>query len=724
MTDSPLWILHEDAPELDKRQAHQETIFTVGNGYLGTRGAYEERYLNEMRTTMIHGVFDDVPVVFTELANGPDWTEMDVLVDGQFFRLDQGSLLAYERSLDLRSGLHRRYVRWRSPKGHTLDLTFERFASLADPHLVCLRLAITSIDYQGPVEVRAGVDGNPDNAGVIHWDWIAQETRSDAAWLYLQTRASKVGMGVAFRLNGPNGASLQGWDVHNHPTVVATAQAEPGRPLVFEKTASYFTTRESRQVVADATDALKRVLAPAWDALWQPHSQAWKKEWDACDVIIEGDDESQLALRFNIYQLLIAASRQDETVSIGAKTLSGYGYRGHSFWDTETYMLPFFTYSRPELARKLLSYRWHTLPGSRRKAAAGGFKGAQIAWESAATGDEVTPSWVTHPKDRNSLVRIWTGDIEIHISSDVAYAIWQYWRATGDDAFMIERGADVILETARFWASRAEWNAEREQYELSDVIGPDENHEHVNNSAYTNYLVRWHLRFAADLVVWLSQKAPETLSRLEIGSSDLQAWRQISDKLYVAYDPQTHLIEQFQGYFQRKDIRIADYEPRTHSIQYILGIEGANQVQVLKQPDVLMMMTLFPDAFDAQTLQANYDYYTPRTDLSYGSSLGPSIQAIMACKMGRVDEAYENFVRAARADLVDVRGNVRDGIHGASAGGLWQAVVFGFAGLKFGPQGCQTQPHLPSQWRRLAFKVQYQGKTISIDLHGSGTEKS
>src|SRR5450759_2085607 len=230
MTDSPLWILHEDAPELDKRQAHQETIFTVGNGYLGTRGAYEERYLNEMRTTMIHGVFDDVPVVFTELANGPDWTEMDVLVDGQFFRLDQGSLLAYERSLDLRSGLHRRYVRWRSPKGHTLDLTFERFASLADPHLVCLRLAITSIDYQGPVEVRAGVDGNPDNAGVIHWDWIAQETRSDAAWLYLQTRASKVGMGVAFRLNGPNGASLQGWDVHNHPTLVATtAQAEPGR---------------------------------------------------------------------------------------------------------------------------------------------------------------------------------------------------------------------------------------------------------------------------------------------------------------------------------------------------------------------------------------------------------------------------------------------------------------------------------------------------------------
>jgi kojibiose phosphorylase len=318
-------------------------------------------------------------------------------------------------------------------------------------------------------------------------------------------------------------------------------------------------------------------------------------------------------------------------------------------------------------------------------------------------------------------VRIWTGDIEIHISSDVAYAIWQYWLVTGDDAFLIERGAEVILDTARFWASRAEWNADLGRYELSDVIGPDENHEHVNNSAYTNYLVRWHLRMAIDLVDWLRQHASATagtlLARLAIDEAALARWREVSQRIYTSYDPKTHLVEQFQGYFQRKDIRIPDYEPRTNSIQYILGIEGANQVQVLKQPDVLMLMYLLPDAFEPQVVQANYDYYTPRTDLAYGSSLGPSIQAIMGCRVGQVGEAYENFMRAARADLVDVRGNVRDGIHGASAGGLWQAVVFGFGGLAFGPVGPVTSPALPPHWRRLAFKIQYRGQTLSFDLH-------
>ncbi len=735
MSEPNLWILHEEAPELDKRQAHQETIFTIGNGYLGTRGAYEERYPNEMRTTMIHGIFDEVPVVFTELANGPDWLELEVRLDGQPFRLDQGTVLSYQRTLDLRSGLHRRSVRWRSPKGQTAVLTFERFASLDDPHLVCLRLKVAPVDFSGTVEVRAGMDGSPDNDGILHWDWLGQETRAGSAWLRLRTRVSGLELGAAFRLSVRTeggdpvpGASLQGWDVRNHPTLVAAAQASPGTALVFEKTACYFSSRESQDGVADARDKLRRLPEPAWEALWEPHARAWEKEWEACDVIIEGDDESQLAIRFNIYQLLIAASRQDETVNIGAKTLSGYGYRGHSFWDTEVYMLPFFTYTRPEIARKLLSYRWHTLPGSRRKAAAGGFKGAQIAWESAATGDEVTPTWLTHPKDRNALVRIWTGDIEIHISSDVAYAVWQYWQSTGDDAFLIERGAEVILETARFWASRLEWKADLQRYAISDVIGPDENHEHVNDNAYTNTMVRWHLRTARRLVYWLRQSDPEAaeklLSQLGVTEDDLNVWGRLSEQIYIPYDPATRLIEQFQGYFQRKDIRIADYEPRTNSIQYILGIEGANQVQVLKQPDVMMMMYLFPQDFDEQVLRANYDYYTPRTDLSYGSSLGPSIQAIMACRVGRVDEAYENFMRAARADLVDARGNVRDGIHGASAGGLWQAVVFGFAGLKLDSQGPITQPHLPPNWRRLAFKVQYRGQPVSIDLTNPAVEAS
>ncbi len=227
--------------------------------------------------------------------------------------------------------------------------------------------------------------------------------------------------------------------------------------------------------------------------MWETHRQAWESEWERSDVLIEGDDEAQLAIRFNIFQLLIAAPRHDEHVNLGAKTLSGYGYRGHSFWDTEVFMLPFFIYVRPEIARLLLSYRWHLLDGARAKAKANNLAGAQYPWESAGTGEEVTPTWVLDPRDRTKLIRIWTGDIEIHISADVALGIWKYWKATGDTEFLLERGAEIILETARFWGSRAEWDEEHQRYEINDIIGPDEYHDHVDNNVYTNALARWNL---------------------------------------------------------------------------------------------------------------------------------------------------------------------------------------------------------------------------------------
>ncbi|MCX7975488.1 MAG: glycoside hydrolase family 65 protein, partial [Bellilinea sp.] len=429
---------------------------------------------------------------------------------------------------------------------------------------------------------------------------------------------------------------------------------------------------------------------------------------------------AHLAVRFSLFQLLAAAPRQDERVSIGAKALSGYGYRGHVFWDTEIFMLPFFTYTRPEIARNLLSYRYHTLAGARQKARENGFKGAQFAWESAATGEEVTPTWVPHPTDRTKLIRIWTGDIQIHISADVCYAIWQYWQATADDEFMAERGAEVFLDVARFWASRAEWNAERGCYEFTDVIGPDEYHDHVDNNAYTNALARWNLITALDILAWLEayrpHKAVQLKQQLELNEAELAHWREVAEKIYWKQDSQTGLIEQFEGYFQRRQIDLQALEPRTQSIQSLLGIEGASEANILKQPDVVMLAYLLPDLFDEKTLQTNYEYYSARTDHTFGSSLGPAIHAIIACRVGKPDEAYEHFLRAALADLEDVRGNAHDGIHAASAGGIWQAVVFGFGGLRFDPQGPTISPCLPRHWKRLAFRLMYRGRRFEIDL--------
>lgn len=718
------WSINEEQFNPEKLN-HSETVYTIGNGYLSTRGTFEEYFPGENRSTFIHGIFDDVPVTFTELANSPDWLEMEIFLDGERFSLSEGTLLGFKRSLELNKAVLRREVRWQSPSGKISKLIFQRFTSLSNIHLCGVRLSITPENYEGMIEVRSGLNGGVDNLGFLHWHWISQACSKNYLTLVTQTRSTKkklaVGLSQSLHTSDQTGKN-QAWDVHNHPSQISRVNAKPGQEAILTKWVTLFTDRDVKDAASTTLKAVKKLNKLSWEEELQAHEAAWAKEWDRCDVIVEGDAEAQIALRFNIFQLLIAAPRNDERVNIGAKTLSGYGYRGHSFWDTETFMLPFFTYTSPAIARNLLSYRWHNLPGARTKAQGNGYEGAQYPWESADTGEEVTPTWVPDPKDRTKLIRIWTGDIEIHISSDIAYAINQYWKATGDDAFMAERGAEVILETARFWASRAEWHAELNRYELNDVIGPDEYHDHVDNNVYTNVFARWNLMTALNVLNWMKECQPAAWKKLQrtlkFKDKETEKWQHVIEHIYIPFDAATRVIEQFEGYFERKDVDLAAMEPRTNSIQEIFGIEGSAQTQVLKQPDVLMMMFMLPDLYDEATIKANYAYYTPRTDHTFGSSLGPSIQAIMACRVGD-PSAYEHFMRAARADLFDVRNNASDGIHGASAGGLWQAAVFGFAGLTFDVEKktWHLDPSLPENWKRIAFKFNYQGKTLEFDTN-------
>ena len=476
MRPDPLSTLSED--KFDARRLHQhETLFAIGNGFLGTRGAFEEGYPGERRGTFISGVFDEAPLVGAELVNVPDWLALEVRIAGEPFSLDQGTVRRYLRWLDLRTGLLTREVIWRSPAGQTIELRYERFASLAHPHLVLLRVGISAMEGGTSVELRARLDGHVDNLGLVHWQWMDQAVAGKQTWMEGCTRTSKVRLAAAMRVAAePRDLEWSVWDARNQPTLMGRAELEPGETLQVEKLVAYFTSRETDDPARAARDAVGGLPDPAWESLWPAHQRAWEDAWRACDLVIEGDDESQFAVRFNLYHLLIAAPRQDERVTIGAKTLTGFGYRGHAFWDTEVFMLPFFTHTQPEIARNLLSFRWHTLPGARRKALANRYQGAQFPWESADTGDEVTPTWIPDPHDRQHLIRIWTGDLQIHISADIAHAIWRYWKATGDDEFLRTRGAEVILDTARFWASRAEWDESRRQYGFTDVMGPDEYH--------------------------------------------------------------------------------------------------------------------------------------------------------------------------------------------------------------------------------------------------------
>ncbi len=710
-----LWAVRENALDPERLPA-QESVFTVGNGYLGTRGTFEEGYKDREPLTLVHGLWDDVPIVYTELVNAPDWTALDVFVNGERLRLDAGEVLAYRRELDMRHGVLRRYVRWRSMRGDVVDVRWERFAAWDNPHLVAQRTWVAPVSGAVEITLRPRLDACVHNADVVHWQRIAE----GEGWVHVRTRHTgrEVVVGQAVMPWGQEPQDRRGCALPGHWGEAVTFRLEPGQFAGVDRIAALFTDRDAPDPRQAVLDALLSAHTLGYDRLRVEHTASWRALWQVADVEIEGDPVAQRAVRFNVYHLLIAGPRHTDRVSIGAKTLSGLGYRGHVFWDTEIFMLPFFTYVQPETARRLLMYRYHTLPGARRKAQAGGYAGAQYAWESAETGDEVTPRWVPVPDGEP--IRIWCGDIELHISSDIPYAIWQYWQATGDDEFMAAYGARIILETARFWDSRVEWNDQEYRYEISDVIGPDEYHEHVDNNAFTNEMVRWHLERALDVIHWLQDHAPERLmvlsEQLDLSPERLARWQHIRQRLYVPWDAQTGLIEQFEGFFDLEDIDLAAYEPRDRSMQAILGIEGANRRQVLKQPDVLMLLYLLPDRFPPHALRVNWDYYTPRTDHTYGSSLGPSIHAILGAWLGKPEEAYEHFMRAALVDLEDVRGNAADGIHGASCGGVWQAVVFGFVGLRVRPDGWTVTPHLPKHWRRVRFRFYHKGELQEVEV--------
>ena len=345
-----------------------------------------------------------------------------------------------------------------------------------------------------------------------------------------------------------------------------------------------------------ARDKLEVARQLGWRGVLAEHEAAWANHWQCSDVEVEGDAAAQQALRFAIYHLISAANPADERVSIGARALTGDDYHGHVFWDTEIFLLPFYILTWPEAARALLMYRFRTLDAARAKSARMGWRGALYAWESADTGAETTPERVVGP-DRQ-IINILCGREEQHISADVAYAVWQYWQATGDEGFLRDAGAEILLETGRFWASRAHLEADGYRH-IRNVIGPDEYHQHVDDNAFTNVMARWNIRRAIDVAAWLRKRWPECWanlsSRLGLDDTELDQWRSTADTMATGLDAKTGLFEQFAGYFALEEINLADYAGRSVPMDVVLGRERTQRCQVIKQADVVALLGLLPE---------------------------------------------------------------------------------------------------------------------------------
>jgi kojibiose phosphorylase len=713
-----------DAPFQPGKLHHTETIYTIGNGYMGLRGTFEEGYPGEIVSTLVHGIYNHpADELVPDLVNIPNPLPLTIEVDGERFAMNNGEILGYERTLDLEKAILTRGVLWRNSKGAIVALRFERFASLEIEPLIAQRLSIRSLVGTCSITVTASIDGTQTNSGVAHWGTLTSARESGAGHaphIVVEGVTGQSGYRVAVgsTLISPAGSATASEANPLQPDLRISFTLERDQRAIFDKFSAICTSRRSETPRTTATEILHEAERRGWDSLRDAHIAEWAKYWHDSDIQIEGDEAAQRALRFTTYHVLIAAPRQDEHVSIGAKTLSGPGYKGHVFWDTELFMLPILTFTQPKLARNLLMYRYHNLEGARHKAREAGFEGAMFPWESTDTGEETTPRW-TNPYPDGKRIRIWTGDTEQHISTDVAYAVLQFWRWTGDDAFFANYGAEIVLDTAVFWGARAEYQTDKDRFELHMQIGPDEYHENIDNSVFTNSMVRWHLGQALAVIAWLEANHPDhaadLLARLHIDAARRDHWKQIIDKMFIPHDLDRGILEQFEGFFKLDPVNLDFWTPRVANMDYILGHEPTQHTRVIKQADVVMLMALLGDAVGSiEARRRNWDYYYPLVD--HGSSLSPSTHAWVAARLGLNAEAYELFMFAGNIDLEDRKGNVRDGIHGAASGGVWEAAVFGFSGLHLIDGEFKIDPKLPDHWRSMSFRIYFRGKQHVIKL--------
>jgi trehalose/maltose hydrolase-like predicted phosphorylase len=758
------------------RERDVESLMTVGNGYLGTRGSIEEGDVASRPSTLIAGVFNALPETGNrpELVVAPDWLEVKVWVEGELLSCRTGEVIEHRRTLDMRRGILVRAWRHRDKHGRITRLVYVRFASLADRHIVGLRVEVTPENYAGHIRIQSGINGDSTDRDAQsnrsrHLEPLYSQECGQALLLAMRTRSVR----SSAASNQAPGADLAPHRSRSPITIVMAARhsiisQHTAKPFAFErrveasqrhvyeilewdaqlgcyyrldKLVSVWTSRDiehnkqhvrtlaqtdggnwsscnAEELVERATTHLKEACRCGFDLLLEESVRSWAERWRDAEMAIEGHSEDERAIRFSMYHLIIAGNPEDDRVSISARTLSGPSYGGHVFWDTEIFMLPFFIFTHPPTARALLMYRYRTLSAAREKARAFGYRGAMYAWESADTGEEATPEEVVLPT--GARVKVLSGFEEHHITADVPYAIWQYWCATGDDQFMCEAGVEIIIECARFWESRVE-EGEDKRFHIRRVIGPDEYHENIDDNAFTNVMAAWALERACAASEWMRKNYPDAWEklkrRIQVSETECARWSDVAARMFIGFDESTGLIEQFAGFFKLQEINLAEYEPRTAPMDIILGRSRTQASQVIKQADVLMLFHLLMDRYSRDVVEKNFRYYEPRT--GHGSSLSPSTHALIAARLGLMPEAMRFFHQAASIDLGNSMGNASGGVHAAACGGLWQAVVFGFAGMKLSEGGLSFDPHLPEEWKRLSFAIVYRGNHLCVSMASS-----
>lgn len=706
-----------------------ETIFHNANGYIGVRGAYEEGYPAEytsIRGQYINAFYDITDMKQAEalcgliekkqtMINVADTQSVEIWLGNEKFSMFTGTVKKAKRSVDLKKGVTLRKIEWISPEGKEITLQFYRMTSFAKLPLFFQEIVITCHNYEGEIclisrhcgEVQNFCDpSDPRVAGESAQYLFADTPKCQEGISLILARTSRSGLkvcsGVGHRI--PSGYKKQ-TEIKNKEVVHKIAgTAVKGQAVQFYKYSWFTDSVRYEKPEKEVESQLKKVIGQPVEELYHEQEEYLADFWEKSNLEIEGDEELNCAVHYNQYALLQSVGKDCHS-NMAAKGLSGEGYEGHFFWDTEMYVLPCFIITQPEIAKMLISFRYGTLDQARENAKKLGHKkGALYPWRTI-NGEECSGYFPS-------------GTAAYHISGDIAYSVTAYYLATNDIAFLCEQGAEILLETARLWVDAG--NFVNGQFHIQDVTGPDEYTCMVNNNYYTNLLAKYNLEWAVKCEKLLMAEGKwETLcKKMDLQPEELQEFKKAADEMYLPYDEELDINPQDDSFLKKKKWDFAHTPKENYPLLLHYHPLALYRRQVCKQADTVLAHFILEDYQKLSTIRSSFLYYEKVT--THDSSLSTCIFSIMAAKLGMVEKAYEYFGESAKLDLFNTHKNTKDGIHTANMAGNYMAIIYGFAGLRIKESGLYLSPCIPDKWKSYQFRFQYQGTRMEIKVSKEG----
>jgi maltose phosphorylase len=718
------WIIEENGFNKE-RALVSESIFSLANEYMGVRGYFEEGYSGEQ---MIGAYFNGIYIrgkhnystrfrgfaeEYTSMVNAVDWLYTRIEMDGERLDLATAAFSGFRRTLDLRTGILERTLVWKTNSGRSVRLLFRRFLSMIHPQVGAQQIVAEALDFDGALKITLGLDFSiPYYArGRCMWSVLKKEAADGLCPIMGLTEGSGHRVFSGFKVEH-HGIAAEGQPIDLDHAVARkfTVSLLQNQPAVINKTVFNHTEKNAglsdEQVWNDGVGLAAQHRLLSFDQLEREHRAYWEKSWRDIDVSIEGDPENEQGLRFCLFQLHQTYHGVDPHLHIGAKGLTGEHYQGQAFWDTETYCLPFYLFSDRQAGKNLLRYRYNTLQGALNRARQLDMEGARYPM-CTIDGEEVCDVW-QH------------GDLQIHVSAAVGYAVMLYDKIIGHESFLYSEGLEMLLQISRFYAARGGWGQRTGKWGYYGVMGADEMHMMVNNSVYTNVMAKKVMEHTLGLVERIRAEAPETLekvfARVGLREGELEDWRHKAASTYEPRDPETGVYEQFDGYFDMPHLDFHSIPEEQFPLIKNWAYVRRLRFDLIKQPDVLLLPFFFSHDYTDETKKANYGFYEPRC--SHESSLSPCIHSILAAELGMHEQAYEYSQYASRIDLDDYNNNTCQGLHVTSMGGAWMNLVYGFGGMRTDGEVLSFRPSLPKKWNSFSFRIfvsDYDTLSIRVD---------